>query len=308
MRYTKIVVRLALTLFTGALLLTGAQPLTSHAATPAGALAGWSIVSSPNHGTATNDLRGVSCASASFCKAVGFYNAGRVHHTLIGSWNGTTWSIDLSPDKGWGNNVFGVSCASVSSCKAVGFYNAGGVHHTLIESWNGVNWSIDPSPNKGTGYNILDGVSCPPATMSCKAVGYYYNISLGVTKTLIESWNGTTWSIVPSPNSVSTENILYGVSCHAPDSCQAVGYNVNSTLIESWNGTTWSIVPSPNSGIGINLLLSVSCYPAAITCQAVGEYANASLGAYQTLVESWNGASWSIVPSPNSGTSDNELM
>src|ERR1700692_993583 len=71
MRYTKIVVRLAVTLFTGALLVTETQTLVSNTATAAGALSSWSIVSSPDHGTATNDLYAVSCPPTSSCHAVG---------------------------------------------------------------------------------------------------------------------------------------------------------------------------------------------------------------------------------------------
>src|SRR5690349_22751331 len=36
----------------------------------------------------------------------------------------------------------------------------------------------------------------------------------------------------------------------------------------------------------------------------VGEYAN-SVGVFKTLVESWNGAKWSLVPSPNPASSHN---
>jgi hypothetical protein len=143
-------------------------------------------------------------------------------------------------------------------------------------------------------------------------VGYYYDASLGFTQTLIESWNGTTWSIVPSPSNGATGNILYGVACQpTAGSCQAVGYyNISGTtrtLIESWNGTSWSIVPSPNNGGAGSFLVAVSCHRAS-SCQAVGQYGDASLGHNQTLIESWNGTTWSIVPSPDIGTNVNGLL
>jgi len=58
-------------------------------------------------------------------------------------------------------------------------------------------WSEAPSPNQGTSRNILQGVSCASAT-ACMAVGYY-DASLRVPRSLIESWDGTRWSLVPSP-------------------------------------------------------------------------------------------------------------
>src|ERR1700736_2357607 len=64
---------------------------------------------------------------------------------------------------------------------------------------------------------------------------------------------------------------------------------------------SWSIVSSPNNGTSHNILYGVSCHSAS-SCQVVGYDVNAS-GVEQTLVESWNGIKWSIVPSPNNGTS-----
>ena len=282
---------------------------------PAAAPPGWSIAPSPDNGTGLNQLEGVSCHRASSCQAVGFYLDASLGHnqTLIESWNGTSWSIVPSPDNGTGDNdLQGVSCAAVSSCQAVGFSNIDGIDRTLIESWNGSSWSIVPSPDIGTAYNILDGVSCHAVSRSCQAVGYYYDTSLGFTQTLIESWNGTSWSIVPSPSNETGQNILYGVACQpTARSCQAVGYYDNSgtirTLIESWNGTSWSILPSPDNGGGGNFLVAVSCHRAT-SCQAVGQYGDASLGTNQTLIESWNGTSWSIVPSPDIGNNVNDLL
>src|SRR5215472_22971 len=147
--------------------------------------------------------------------------------------------------------------------------------------------------------NSLQGISCPSAS-ACTAVGFHQG-RRAVGKTLIESWNGTAWSIVPSPSRPS-HNILRDVSCFSPSFCTAVGYSYGAhsepkTLIESWNGTAWSIVPSPSPGpvLGQDYLDSVSC-PSASFCIAVGWHNRSKL---KTLVESWNGTAWSVVPSPS---------
>jgi hypothetical protein len=60
------------------------------------------------------------------------------------------------------------------------------------------------------------------------------------SRTLIEKWNGTAWSLVNSPNtSNAQDNVLYGVSCVSSAFCMAGGnYSVTndepSTLIERW--------------------------------------------------------------------------
>ena len=274
----------------------------------------WSIVPSPNEGTKNNQLNGVSCVSPTWCEAVGDYDTGSgATENLVESWNGTTWSIVPTPGQGVSNGLGNVDCLSTTWCTAVGsFVNLGGVIQSLVESWNGATWSIVPSPNDGAHSNFLDNLSCTSTTW-CVAAGYFYNGN-AVTQTLVESWNGTTWSIVPTPNIGTGSNTLLGVSCTSTSSCTAVGYHVPTspvipggihavTLVESWNGTSWSVVPSPNEGTASNNLFDISCV-SPTSCVAVGSQYEGKKRkrVSHTLIESWNGISWSVVPSPNYGS------
>ena len=164
----------------------------------------WSQSGSPNTSTTQNNfLFGVSCVSTAFCAATGNYvNSGGHPQTLTEMWSGTAWSTVTSPNTSsmQANVLNDVSCASASFCTAVGYYvNAGGTSQTLIEKWNGTAWSKVTSPNSSsTQANVLNGVSCTSAS-SCGAVGYYVN-NLGLSQTLAERWNGTSWTKVSSPN------------------------------------------------------------------------------------------------------------
>ena len=247
----------------------------------------WSIVTSP-----PGYLSGVTCSSASDCWAVG---------SVLEHWNGTSWSIVASPNVG---ELADVACISASNCWAVGSYYNNPAEQTLVEHWNGTSWLIVASPNtSATQDNYLNSVTCGSAS-DCWAVGNYANASLAY-QTLIEHWNGTSWSIVTSPNISTTDNnALYGVTCVSPSDCSAVGYHdngtVSETLIQRWNGISWSIVASPNTGVdNYNFLFDITCTSAS-TCWAVGE----SDG---TLVERWNGSSWSIVGSPSVSAIENYL-
>jgi hypothetical protein len=269
--------------------------------------ANWSIVPSPNSGSGHNQLNGVSCVSPTDCTAAGYSsNPEADAKTLIESWNGTKWSIAPSPNAATTNELWGVSCVSATDCTAAGYSASAAVgFETLIESWNGTQWSIVPSPNEGS-TNVLSGVSCVSAT-HCIAVG----VRTRTGKTLVESWNGTNWSIVPSPNNGRAGGDLSAVSCVSPTDCTAVGNSTNAvggdeTLIESWNGAKWSIVPSPNKAAATNSLFGVSCVSAS-DCIGAGNYAKASAGTARTLIESWNGTKWSIVPSPNKPNTNNIL-
>ena len=105
---------------------------TTVAATGAGAAAaaasGWSIQHTPNPAGASDSiLNGGSCASATACTAVGSYNTSSATVTLAERWNGTTWSIQTTPNPAGGSEIhlIRVSCTSATACTAVGNYNNG---------------------------------------------------------------------------------------------------------------------------------------------------------------------------------------
>ena len=303
--------RMLVGVMSSAVLVTGMA--TFAFSTPAAAMPNtWAIVSSPNTSTTQDNYpQGVSCPSPSFCVTAGYYSNGSINQTLIESWNGSAWSIASSPNVSTtkNNQLNGVSCPSPSFCVATGRYSTGTNEQTLIETWNGSAWSIASSPNSSpTQNNDLEGVSCLSPS-SCVAVGNYSNGS--INQTLIDTWNGSAWSIVSSPNtSTPFNNYLHGVSCTSPSSCVAAGDyytgTIVQTLIETWNGSAWSIASSPDlSTTQNNGLEGVSCLRPS-SCVAVGYYSNGTHG--QTLIESWNGSAWSIASSPNTSTTqDNGL-
>jgi hypothetical protein len=166
-------------------------------------------------------------------------------------------------------------------------------------------WSLASTPNPGADYSLLVSDACPDAT-DCMAVGYSLAAENAFPQTLIESWNGSMWAVVPSPNIGSGENELYGVSCVGMSFCVAVGSfsattDMGTPLIEAWNGSVWSTVPSPNvagaQGAG-SYLNGVSCV-STVFCLAVGK-TDATID--QTFVEVWNGSAWTVVSSPIVGT------
>jgi hypothetical protein len=81
---------------------------------------------------------------------------------------------------------------------------------------------------------VLASVSCVSAA-ACTAVGYHDTSSQA--QTLVESWDGTSWSTVPSRNP-SVTSLLASVSCASATTCTAAGSHQASkgpykTLIES---------------------------------------------------------------------------
>ncbi len=245
----------------------------------------WSVIASPNPDASYNNLNAVTAVSANDVWAVGSYYNGNVTPTLIEHWNGSSWSVVSSPNIGTHSNVLnGVAVVSANDVWAVGTYNSN-VDFTLVEHWNGSSWSLVPSPNIITGACYLHAVAAVSAS-DVWAVGYTFDINLRFY-TLVEHWNGTSWSVVPSLDAGASGNYLNGVTAVSANDVWTVGYYYYpySTLVEHWNGTTWYGVSSPNVG-GRSGVAAVS----ANDVWAVGG-----------SILHWNGTAWSVVPSPNVG-------
>jgi hypothetical protein len=274
---------------------------------PAGAT--WSVIASPSRaGASESSLASVACPTATACFAVGRAGSGGAYQTLIERWNGSAWSIMASPNvvravKGLTpNSLTGVSCSSATNCFAVG-YSIYFSYRTVVEHWDGKKWSIVASPNVSTSKtaeSVLNAVSCVSAT-NCVAVGRSASTisnQPGTYRTLTERWNGSAWSIVPSPNAASGSGELASVSCAGAKACVAVGsaYRsaVRNTLIEAWNGTAWTRVASADpASTTHSSLAGVSCAKPT-SCVAVGA-ASGSSNLNKTLVKILAGGHWSIV-------------
>jgi hypothetical protein len=78
------------------------------------------------------------------------------------------------------------------------------------------------------------------------AVGRYNNGS--ANRTLITHWNGSAWSVVPSPNGGAFDNELAAVAAAAPDDIWAVGTFSEGTLIRTLAARYNPCLPSPTPG------------------------------------------------------------
>jgi hypothetical protein len=118
------------------------------------------------------------------------------------------------------------------------------------------------------------------------------------------------WTTIASPNRGTTSNELRDLAIVTATDIWAVGdYNpttdlassLRRTLVERWNGTAWQLVASPNatwSGVDVSTLQAVAAV-SATNVWAVGYAADLATFRSTTLVMRWNGAQWTIVPSPN---------
>jgi hypothetical protein len=161
----------------------------------------------------------------------------------------------------------------------------------------------------------LDGVYCiSPA--NCWAVGGYAPTGANFQVNEALHWNGSTWSVVTTPQPGGTAagdvNVLSDVVCATATNCWAGGYHamdgdalvfLNEVL--HWNGAAWSVVATPEPGgtsdHDFNFVSAIRC-PAAASCLAVGSYGTGGT-TFTEFNEAlrWNGTGWSQAATPNPG-------
>ena len=269
----------------------------------------WNVQSTADVDAESGGLSGVSCPEPESCVAVGSYQLSSGGVTLAEVWDGTSWSIDPTPNpSGSTNSRFaGISCPGLNECMAVGVYldHAGG-YSPLTESWDGTSWTIQSTvnPKNDAGFGSLSGISCI-SPVDCTAVGDYRTVNRH-TATLAEVWNGTVWSLEKTLNPNESDSELAGVTCLATVECIAVGLAGPKTLAEVWNGTNWSIMTTPNPLKSPSWLTSVSCTSTSF-CAAVGTDQSHATKGDLTLAESWDGTTWSIQATSDPSPYDNYL-
>ena len=294
---------------------SGALATLVVAAAAVAATSGWKVQRSPEpSGAIYSTLGGVSCSSRSACTAVGQYTTDRTtYSTLAETWNGKKWSIEQSPTPGGAyGDLLGVSCAGANACMAVGYYQTTAPGVALAERWNGKKWSLlHPTIPAGARASGFYGVSCT-SSRACTAVGYVDEASVYVT--LVETWNGTRWSIAHTPNPPHSElSELNAVACTSGNACTAVGeWTQNGgaptmAFAERLHGGKWSIDHAPHpTGAIVSEFKGVSCV-APNTCTATGDYEKKP-NQSRTLAEGFNGRKWSIQHTPNPTSDANKYL
>ena len=278
-------------------------PIQGAAAAAPGGGAVWQIVPSPNPGTFPT-LLGVAARSASDAWTVGYYanSTNSTYFSLAEHWTGSAWAVVPTPNPFGSQNILtAVADLSPANAWAVGYsvdnssyYNP--VYRPLTEHWNGTGWSAVPAATDSNGgSDVLSGVAAASAT-DAWAVGNHFDATIGGYDGLIEHWNGTGWSIVPSPTSTSN---LSSVAVISASDVWAAGQAQGQPAFEHWNGKTWTAFSGPPVSAAYVSVSGITAVSAS-DVWAVGTTRGTARGApYQTLAEHWNGKDWSIVPTPN---------
>ena len=297
----------------------------ASAATSVAAASIWSVVPtvSPQSGQLNNSfLQGVSVDSTTDGWAVGeFMNSATVISPLVEHWNGTQWLQATAPTiSGSQSALQGVKALSPTNAWAVGVSGSGDGEisidqQPLIEHWNGTAWSVAGAPALPAGETGTLSAIGGSGPTDLWAVGTVVPPGGSVIDSLVEHYNGTSWTVVPfSIQSACSTDLVDcffsagGVSASSPTDAWIVGNiaqpNPTVNLAAHWNGTTWQIVTAPalHDGRGaIDELTGVTDI-SPTNAWASGYEANANGANFRVpYVLHWNGTAWSMTKTPNQG-------
>ncbi len=214
---------------------------------------------------AATALNAVSCASTTFCLAVGatYHSPAGAVRPIVEQWGGRGFHLVASPSAA-DAELLGISCTTAEFCLAVG--RSG--ENAFSERWNGHGWRVEPTPSpRIIGSDLLEAVSCVTPS-NCWAIGGE-NSGTVDARVMTEHWNGATWSLAASP--APPESLVTSLDCVSATSCWAVGIKdtqrgMGSPFVEHWTGRAWVLSATPALK---GQLFSVSC-GAPTSCFATG--------------------------------------
>ncbi|HEX3471738.1 MAG TPA: hypothetical protein VHT28_11190 [Silvibacterium sp.] len=255
------------------------------------------------------DMRGVSALSATDVWAVGSeFDSNTQHNTsVIQHFDGKRWNLVTSPQFPTGSQLFAVKALAVNDVFAVGETDSDSFPQApepLIEHFDGIKWSIvlTPEPTNGmtASLHMITGTSHTDLWV------------LGATNSgpgLLLHFDGDEFSNVTIPFPKNT--FLGGITAIAANDVWAVATNVQGVkdipITAHWNGKAWKVVLTPSLTTSATLG-SV----AAVSSTSVWAAACVSCGAdiphgQKTLIEHWDGKSWTAFATPLVGSPRNGI-
>jgi hypothetical protein len=256
-------------------------------------------------------LRSIAAVSASDIWATGDNRT----HSFTLHWDGTGWKLVPNPNTGkFSNRLYSIAALSSNNVWAVGEYqlesdncncNAGS-RHVLILHWDGSQWNQVTDLNSEITDASLQALTVV-APNDIWAVGSSGGDALDPLRTLTLHWNGTRWSMVPSSGPGKASNELRGVAAISKDDIWAVGEykdepgttsGASMLLLLHWDGKRWAQALGPQLTSDNDNKLSGITALSKDDVWAVGGYNKTANLKYESLMLHWDGAHWSVVPSP----------
>ena len=228
------------------------------------------------------------------------------------SWDGTSWTevADLGTAK---RNIRGAGTAT--SGLASGGETEGGPALTQTEEWSApatfrqfnigdIYYNADPSSGviKYTGYSQPTGTWASGGNMNTARSEFIgsnlgktsHAIAAGGPATIVEQYDGSSWSEIADVNTSRTNGAGMGRS---PNACLLAGGQTDKAEVEEYNGSSWTELSDINSA-------RRNAGQAGTTTAGLIFGGNVPSGS--ALTELWNGSSWSETGDLNTGRGETD--
>jgi hypothetical protein len=275
----------------------------------------WSSTPTPNAGPNFNTLFGAAAADHRAWGVGVHLDQDFRTRALIESWHpeANQWRIDDVPQPGQKRDLlFGASAVSASDVWAVGEQQAaGGRFGTLVEHWDGMRWRVVRSPDPGSSGNHLYAVVANGHN-DVWAVGQR-NDAESPDRELILHWDGSDWSVIPTPRHGAASGDLFGVTADGRGGLWVVGETLDENaggkpLLEHVDGRTARVdaVGVPGTGSQWTTLWSAAVADGNVS--GVGVFFDAAAGFYHSLVVSGRDDQVHLVPAPSPRGTDEAIL
>jgi len=267
---------------------------------------GWTVQKAQLYGTNDNSVGAVAGSSPTDVWAVGDYlpdTATSNQDATLGfaeHFDGKKWTVVPTPNTGVNFNSFYGAAASQGQAWAVGEYlNSNYQDRALLEHWDGSQWSIANNPQPGSQRDMLFGASALSPS-DVWVVGDQEGAN-GKFETLAEHWDGSSWTVVSTPDPGSAGNHLYAVDAVSSDDVWAAGMTLNGdspdqALVEHWDGQRWSVVAAPVAA-SADLVMLTGISATASQVWVDGE-ADSPTGGGQPFIAGYQNGAWTIPQLP----------
>jgi hypothetical protein len=168
-------------------------------------------------------------------------------HAAIQHWNGRIWSLSSLPDlTGIYAELLGLDAVAADDIWAVGFQRGstrGGDPRPLVMHFDGDAWHVVTTPSlAGPNASLLDVRAFAPDDVWAVGSRQPPLTSEVGDRTLIEHWDGSSWTVVPSPEANDQNHGLTTVDGSGPSDVWAGGsIGGYLPLLEHWDGAAWTL-------------------------------------------------------------------
>jgi hypothetical protein len=270
----------------------------------------WLIASTP--GSSAETLNAVAGTGPDDVWAAGSMNLGAPppagDNAFFEHFNGTSWQTVPGPAGNFSEDpieVTALAALSPSDVWAVGTQNPelsgqpGSLN--MAANWNGKTWTVVPTPDLG---NSVSQTDVPTGVTAISADDVWAS---GVEFTGCQAAGARGGSRLAAGGHRPVLPLALQLR---PGGLRRLPGATGQCLVPyvlHWDGKTWSLTKTPDPGAFGSALEGITALSAS-DIWAVGQTQSSATGPVQTLTEQFNGTSWSMAPSPDPGTANNDEL